>query len=156
MRKNFAVTVTALLLSLPLGGCDALGIDDHDGERERLERSERQWSQNAPARYHFVLERLCFCPQEIVSAVEIGVEGGAVVSRRYVSSGEPVPAQWATLFPTMEGVFDVIAEALDRSAERIDVSYDSRYGFPVRASIDYIVNAIDDELDVRVRAFTPY
>jgi hypothetical protein len=55
----------------------------------------------------------------------------------------------------MEGVFDLIEDALDRDAGRIEVTYDSRYGHPIDATIDYILNAVDDELSFRVRAFTP-
>ena len=152
MRKNFTVSSIALLSLLT--GCGILGIGE-DSERERLESSLRKWSENAPPRYHFVLERLCFCPLEVVSAVEIRVEGGVVTSRRYVQSGQPVTAQYVQLFPSMEGVFDLIEDALDRDAGRIEVTYDSRYGYPFDATIDYIRNAVDDELSFRVRAFTP-
>jgi hypothetical protein len=156
MRRNFRVTAAALLalLAVLLGACGILGIGE-DGDREALERNLRMWSRNAPAQYHFVLERMCFCPLEIVSAVEIGVANGVVVSRTYVQSGQPVTAQYASLFPAMEGVFDLIEDALDRGADRIEVSYDSRYGHPTEASFDYILNAVDDELAFRVRAFTP-
>ena len=151
MRKNF--TVWSLALLALLSGCGILGIGE-DGERERLARSMRTWSENQPERYHFVLERLCLCPLEVVSAVEIGVGNGVVVSRRYVQTGQPVSARYVELFPSMEGVFDLLEDALDREAGRIDVRYDSRYGFPFDATIDYVLNAVDDELSFRVRAFT--
>jgi hypothetical protein len=98
---------------------------------------------------------VCFCPLEVVSPVEITVQGGVVVSRTYVQSGQPVTGQYTTLFPAMEGVFEVIEDALDRGVDRIEVTYDGRYGYPTDATFDYILNAVDDELAFRVRTFTP-
>jgi hypothetical protein len=156
MRKNFRVTAAALraLPAMGLAACGILGVGE-DSNRELLERNLRKWANNAPADYHFVFQRVCFCPQEIVAPVEVTVADGVVVSRRYVESGQPVTAQYTALFPTMEGVFEVIEDALDRDADRLEVTYDGRYGLPTDATIDYILNAVDDELAFRVRSFTP-
>src|SRR5688572_29894540 len=153
-RPRFRVRPSVALLPLLLAGCGILGSEDET--RDMLERNERVWAQNAPSRYRFVLQRLCFCGTEVVEPVLVTVENGAVVSRTYVASGRPVGAQWTSLFPAMEGVFDIVREALDRNADQLDVSYDGRLGYPLSASIDYVRNAIDDELELRVRDFTTY
>jgi hypothetical protein len=152
MRKNFAARLT-LMLPLLLTACGVFGIGE-DGDRERLQRGRRLWAEQQPSRYHFVMERVCFCPLEIVSPVEISVVDGVVVSRRYVATGAPVAPQYASLFPTMDGLFDLIEDALERRAGRVEVVYEARWGFPQRATLDYIVDAVDDELAFSVRAFT--
>jgi hypothetical protein len=156
MRKNFMVRPASLILfpSVLLAACGILGVGE-DGNRDLLERNRRRWAENAPANYHFVFQRVCFCPLEIVSPVEVVVRGGVVVSRTYVQTGQPVTTQHTALFPAIEGVFDVIVDALDRGADRLEVTYDGRYGFPTDATFDYVLNAVDDELAFRVRSFTP-
>jgi hypothetical protein len=143
-------------LPLLVVGCGIFGLDDErDRERERLERAARLWANSAPSSYRFVLERSCFCIMEVTAPVRIVVEDGAVVSRTYVESGEPVPSEWHPQFPAMEGVFTVLRQAMDQDAATVQVSYDPQLGFPVDAFIDYLAAAIDDELTLRVRDFTP-
>jgi len=154
-RSSSRLRLTFALLPLLLGGCGVLGLGE-DETRELLERNERVWSANAPSRYRFVLQRLCFCPQEFTQPVLVTVENGAVVSRTYVLSGQPLAAQSISLFPAMEGVFAILHEAIERKADRMNASYDGRLGYPTSASIDYVRNAIDDELEFRVSDFTTY
>jgi hypothetical protein len=143
-----------LVLALLLSGCGILGLeDDQDRALDLLERSRSRWSDRAPGRYGFVLERFCFCPLEAIGPVQVIVEHGVVISRTYVESGLPVPEQWRPLFPAMEGVFAVVRDALVRDADKVEVSYDGQLGYPLIASIDYVRNAVDDELELRVRSF---
>ena len=153
-HSAFLLRLSVALLPL-LSGCGILGIGEDD-TRATLERNERRWSENAPPRYRFVMQRLCFCGQEVIEPVLITVENGAVVSRTYVGSGQPVGAQWTSLFPAMEGVFRVLHEAIERNADQLNASYDGRLGHPITVSIDYVRNAIDDELELRVRDLTTY
>ncbi len=101
------------------------------------------------------MERLCFCPREITGPVIIQVKAGLVESRRYADTGAPVDARWIAEFPAIDGVFAIVDAAIARRAEMIDAVYDPMRGFPTRVDIDYIKNAIDDELGVRVRDFKP-
>jgi hypothetical protein len=152
---RFRLRLSVALLPLLLGGCGILGLGENE-TRELLERNERIWSENAPARYRFVMQRLCFCGQELTLPVLVTVENGVVVSRTYVTSGHPVGAEWASIYPRIEGVFAILHQAIERNADRMDVSYDGRMGYPLSASIDYVRNAIDDELELRVTDFTTY
>ena len=45
----------------------------------------------------------------------------------------------------INGLFEVIQDAIDDEADQITVSYDSELGYPTNIEIDYNVNAIDDE-----------
>ena len=41
----------------------------------------------------------------------------------------------------------------NRRGASINVSFDQQYGFPTSAFIDYVKNAIDDELSIRTSGF---
>jgi hypothetical protein len=145
----------AALLAILLSGCGILGLEDErDREIDRLERNLLRWSERAPERYSFQLQRLCYCVPETTRSVRIEVEDGVVVSRSYEADGTAVPQEWEELFPAMEGVFAIVREALGREGSVVEVTYDVVLGFPRVAAIDYIVNAIDDELELRVQNVT--
>jgi hypothetical protein len=131
-----------------MAGCGSiLGL----GDEHELEAAEARWAREGPPSYSFVFQRGCFCGGETTGAVRIVVENRVVVSRVYVETGQAVPAQWENLFPAMEGVFQIVHDALRRGADQIDAEYDDRLGYPTIVAIDYVKNAIDDELELRVR-----
>jgi hypothetical protein len=68
--------------------------------------------------------------------------------------GEPAPA-FAEYVRDIEGLFDLIREAIERKAHKVDVSYDRVYGYPTSIDLDYLFNAVDDELQVTVSGFQP-
>jgi hypothetical protein len=56
--------------------------------------------------------------------------------------------------PTVEGLFTFLGEA-EQKADQIDVEFDDATGVPQRIDIDYITNAIDDELSIEISGFRP-
>ena len=146
MRRFLLICVLAL--TAPLAGCGVFGPEDEDQLAELRENREK-WRQQAPASYSYVLQRLCFCGGDMIRPVRIAVVNGERVSARYVATDEAVPEEWLKFFPTMEGLFDTLEQAI-RNADAIDVSYDRARGFPITAEIDYMERAIDDELTLRV------
>jgi hypothetical protein len=51
---------------------------------------------------------------------------------------------------TVDGLFARVAEAYGRSSEHIEVTYDSSYGYPVRANVDHSAEVMDDEWRMNV------
>jgi hypothetical protein len=148
------LTRIAFLLPLFLAACDIVGTEDvFEVERDRLDRNAELWASTQPAHYSFFLERLCFCGTEVTARVRIVVLNGAVISRTY-ADGRPVPSQWHELFPPMEGVFQILREALDREAFEFEVQYDPDRGYPRTVAIDYVENAVDEELGLRLTGFS--
>jgi hypothetical protein len=146
---------TAVMAVLGVSGCGILDPSELERQQDRLEESQRLWERNGPSTYTFVIERLCFCPAEITSPVRVAVTDRVVTSRKYVASGLPVPSQWASLYPSIDGVFGIVAEAIERRADKLDIEYDPALGYPRSAFIDYVEEAVDEELVVRVRDVTP-
>jgi hypothetical protein len=90
----------------------------------------------------------------VVKPVLIEVRGGVVTSRVYVATGQPVDAEWADFFRSIDGLF-VMIEGAASHADSFDADYDARYGYPRRVSIDYDTRMVDDELTLRVGDFHP-
>lgn len=141
-------SVAWVVFLLAVAGCDIL--DPDHGPREELEENRARWEAARPPAYAMVLERLCFCPQETRGPVRITVQGTIPTARVYTDSGEAVPAELGPVFPTVDGLFDVLLDAYDRGAHEVRVTYDDDTGIPVDVWIDYHEDAIDEELGYQV------
>jgi hypothetical protein len=144
---------TLLLLVTALAACSVLGLDGNREEQAELARARARWEQMRPYEYSYVLERLCFCGAESVGPVRIVVRGGSVLSRTYTATGEPVLPQFAAAFGPIDSLFVVIGRALENGADELTARYHSHYGHPLDVDIDYLENAVDDELVLHVREF---
>jgi hypothetical protein len=85
----------------------------------------------------------------MIGPVVVTVRNGAIESRHYTRDGAIVPAEYAELFPSVEGLFDIIETARREGAAQLDVSYDPTLGYPVRIAIDWHATHVDDEVTYR-------
>jgi hypothetical protein len=122
-------------------------------ERIDLAAAKRRWAQVGPASYQITVGRSCFCTPETTRPVIVTVRNGQVESRRYEDTGADVPAQIASAYPSVDGLFDVIDEAIAEHDAVVDVHYDGSRGFPVSIQIDGSVMIADDELFYGTRDF---
>ncbi|MSR20183.1 MAG: hypothetical protein EXR91_04285 [Gemmatimonadetes bacterium] len=139
---RYALAVAALM---GVTGCTDLGPELTD-----LEEARARWDGARPSSYVFAEERLCFCGPESRGPVRVRVQGTVAVERVYVDSGDPVPAAMADQFPTVDGLFDIVASALAGDAHEVRVTYDPVLGVPTDFWIDYLEFAADEELGMRV------
>jgi hypothetical protein len=145
------VALRNLLGGIVVAGITGCGILSPDGGvRSELEENRERWEGARPTSYSVTVERLCFCGPDWRGPVRIRVEGATAVERVYVDSGLPVGADAAPFFPTVDGLFQVILDALDRDAHEIRVSYDPGTGIPFDIWIDYEENTVDEELGFTV------
>jgi hypothetical protein len=140
-------TVIAVLLAATITACNGLL-----SPTEELSGARRRWADKGPAIYSIDLFRSCECTPEMSGPVVVSVQNGAVQSRAY-RTGVIVPPNMAPLFPGIEGLFDLIADARRRNAHRLEVRYDRELGYPAWLVIDYDRLVADDEFTYSVMAF---
>jgi hypothetical protein len=143
----------ALLLVAMLSGCVVFtGSGDETGVQRELSRARQMWSANRSTDYEYVLRRDCFCPLGGIP-VRVTVRSSAVVSAIDETTGTEISDELRPGYPTVEGLFDTLQNAIDLHADRIVATYDPQLGVPSSFSIDYLTDAIDEELGYRVSAF---
>ena len=162
MKKNWLITIVGLTLALAAitGGGIALAGNGNDnaqpdvaeGAQAELDRHRTLWEANRSGDYTFEYRPVCFCPWEFVQPVEVKVRNGVVESVTYVESGESAATNG---FPyhTIDGLFDMIQDAIDREAVRLTVSYDPEIGYPTSVSIDYSLTIIDEEFSFTATSY---
>lgn len=121
-----------------------------------FQRARLRWEREGPSNYAMTVHRWCFCLQEATGSVVVVVRDGLVRSRAYTQTGEPVDARFASAFPGVEGLFEVIFDAARQRPAALAVRYDPALGYPVRIDIDHHARYVDDEVTFAVSEFEAY
>ena len=146
IRTRVRAVAAAALVTLGACGDDLTG----PARGADLERARQRWSVVRPAEYAYTLRRSCFCGPEVTRPVQITVRNGTVVELRYADTGVLVDQRWAPLFPSIDGLFAIIDDAIARRAERLDLEFDATLGYPVEIDIDYSTRIADEEITYTV------
>ena len=146
-NRAHAASVIALLFAITITACNGLF-----SPTEELSDARRRWTDKGPSVYSIDLFRSCECTPEMSGPVVVNVQNGTVQSRFYRAGGT-VPPNLAPAFPGVEGLFDLIADARQRNAHRVEVRYDRELGYPAWLVIDYDRAVADDEFTYSVMAF---
>lgn len=124
---------------IALSGCGVLG----PAGQGDLNAARRTWEASGLRNYDFTFRWECFCAY--TQPVRIFVHDGTIGYVTETATGDPVPDA-AEKFNTVDGLFDIIQDAIDRNAHSITVTYDPDRGFPVTVRIDYEEFAVDEEM----------
>jgi len=115
-----------------------------------LDANRLLWTTEAITEYDYRFQRGCFCLPDFVTPGIVSVRGGLIESVVGVGDGLPLDP---TNYLTLDGLFDEIQSAIDSSADEISVTYDALTGFPSSVGIDYILDALDDEISYTASEF---
>ena len=148
--RSLVIWSVGLTLFVAGGACTSSSTD---AGREGLLEARRLWEQQGAPDYRIDVRRLCFCGYDVTRSVRVTVRDGVVVDRVYADDGTAIQAD-PSLFPDVAGLFDVIEDAFARGAHSVDVVYDSSLGYPTTIAIDYIEQAIDEEVTFQTENYT--
>lgn len=120
----------SFFLALTIGAA-ACGADSLTGP-EGLALARARWSERGPSSYTVTVSRACECPVETMGPVEITVHNGVVTARKYSQTGQDVAQQWAFVFPAVEGLFQIVDDAIKANTRPFEAKFDATLGFPTR------------------------
>lgn len=104
--------------------------------------------------YKFNFNWGCFCPPDYSREVTIFVKDNLITKIIDTNTNEIVINGEVATYYTLEDLFNYISEAKEiHNAEEISVKYDYEYNFISSGYIDYIKEAVDDEMGFSVRDF---
>lgn len=150
MRLIRTNKLLCLLAVVSLLGC---GSEETKSPPSQYFEAKERWSALAIPDYRFTLKTTCFCLAE--SDIVVIVAAGVLDSAFYVDTGTaPSEERMSRLF-TLDGLFEIIADAYARKAAVVHVTYNSIAGFPEDVYIDYVSNLADEEIRYTIRDFQP-
>lgn len=135
-----------LLLTLFVGACE---VQDYAKEQDALDDNSQKWQDAAISHYQMVFRENCFCQTD---TVHVEVMNGEVVTA-YFETRTDTP-QEHNLPLTVEQFFTTIQYAIDKRFYKIDVQYNSDYGYPETIYFDPYRNAVDEEYGFTISEFT--
>lgn len=147
MKTKIITLLFALVLAL--SACSGGSVVQQNRER---------WEEQNIDHYRFTVVVSCFCPFAGAEAT-YEVQNGQVVyeSVQAAPDREIDPAQVGEFYQpynTIEKVFAYLEEATNE-ADETTVEYDPTYGFPTNISVDWIKEAVDDEMYLTLSNFEP-
>jgi hypothetical protein len=145
MRK-----ILFVLLAILMTGCASL-IGQASGNANN---DQEKWQDASISHYRYELAISCFCIFSQDMPLVIEVKDGQVVSLEYKSGKEIDPALLGQFqrYDTIDKVFAELEKA-QSDAEKVEVTYDEKYGFPTQITIDQAQMAADDELYLTISNF---
>ena len=147
-------TLFFIVMALVLTACSAFA--GASGNQSEIEQNKEKWQDANISHYRYNLHLSCFCAFVENMPLVIEVQDGEVVSMEYQNGNEIDPAIRQDLFEkyaTIDRIFAELEADLNGAADKVTIEYDATYGFPTRADIDFIEEAIDDELYLTVSDF---
>ena len=144
-RRCMSLLHACALFAVGSGCSNPLGPQE-----DEIAEAVGRWDVADVEDYVFEFQRLCFCGGETIRRIRIDVRSGAVTGAIYVDDGSPVGDEYRQGIPTIETLFEEIQDAIDREAHSLDASYHSALGYPTSVEIDYIENAVDEEMAFNV------
>lgn len=148
LRSAVAVTVAVSIVCLPVG-CD----DDGGPQPLDFVVAMQKWESRGPSDYSFDYALTCFCGM-LTWPIRVEVRGGEVVRATRAGTEDELSEEELAQLPTIDELFAMIAEAIEQDAAVIDATYDDELGYPVSVFIDWIKNAVDDEVSFTVTNVT--
>lgn len=127
-----------LIVVLAVTGCNVKGSD--------LAQNREKWQAQNVSHYRFQLDIVCFCAFRDQMPLVVEVQDGEVVSIAAVNGSDiSISREFFTDSDTIDELFALV-ETAGKEAEEMTVTYNAEFGFPETISIDYIKEAVDDEI----------
>ena len=116
-------------------------------EQNQLDQALSLWRESEITSYSYRFQRLCFCPS--VDPVIIEVEEEQIIAITDEGSGQPATPPSVDYYLTIDGIFAAIHDAIEQGAHSLTAIYHPTLGYPTAVDIDYLENAIDEEMSYR-------
>lgn len=134
------------LVAALLAGCTLTGPGSV-GEPEDLDSARNLWRQVSTSDYDMSMVRGCFCIGG--GEMTVFVRGDSVAAIQQAERQWQSGNDWWQYIPTVDGLFNLIAEAT-ADAHSVEAEYHPQLGYPTSVSVDWLKDAVDDEISYSV------
>lgn len=153
LRSIWLVALCGLALT---AGCGVRTNADRRAGEEGLARARQRWAAHQTRTYEIVVQNDCiFCEPPFTTPARLHVRDRVLVSAVWVPDGNPVDASHLQNFLTVDQAFHLIADALQKGAPEVRVSYHPTFGHPTDVFIDHSAAWADEETLFQMRDLLP-
>lgn len=134
-----------LILALTSFLCFTTCDNPPDTDLIEWQRGKTKWDKLNSSSYTYNFRASCFCIEEWVKEVTITVTADTISSVVFTDNQQQPtqikPYQWYTV----DKLFDIAKTVLDE-AYTYELEFDSELGYPTLISVDWLKDAVDDEV----------
>ncbi|MGH1366263.1 MAG: DUF6174 domain-containing protein [Calditrichia bacterium] len=134
-------TLIIALLGISFNGCGLFNSND----RSELDEQLAKWQSFNLSNYSYEFRASCFCFPEFNEWVSVTVKDDTISSVTILSTTEPPQELPLNNWFTIDDLFETVSTAVE-TADEFEISYNDEYGYPEVISVDYIEEAVDDEV----------
>ena len=144
MKKIILITLVFILAACSMGGSE-------------FSQNQKKWNDANITHYRFELNISCFCAFRDQMPLKVEVQNGEIVSitasdGSVITKSDPRYENFSQ-HATIDRLFAELKADQSGKADEVTVKYDATYGYPTEINIDFIKNAVDDELYLSTSAF---
>jgi hypothetical protein len=116
-----------------------------EGVSQKLNVMQSQWQAQDLNNYRFQFQWVCFCPAGYHEPVWVTVRQGEIISVEAVDPKFEADLPDKDEYRTINELFDLIRDGVEKDAHEIRVAYNDARGYPASVYIDYEINIEDEE-----------
>ncbi|WP_107669726.1 DUF6174 domain-containing protein [Cyanothece sp. BG0011] len=117
--------------------------------REELKENYQLWRSQQLKNYQYIYQKRCFCPLPTNEPLKVSVKNDKITQVVNLNNNQVITD--LTLANTIEELFNIIEEGIQRNADELLITYDPTLGYPTRVAIDYQKILADDEITYTVK-----
>ncbi len=151
--------LSLLFSALVLAGCGVTASDataDKSSAKapETVQEARALWNAEGPSTYQITVTQTCYCPPELRQPLRVTVSDGEVVEVEGLEQPLQQRGQLDSSRLTVTGLFGFIERSAKRDPHKLEVEYDTRFGFPRRIDYDGHEMIADDEFQYQLTDFS--
>ena len=133
----------------------AFPLVDNQAERRILEENREKFAGLGIDHYTISTQESCFCAGNKTREVSLRVMNNWIETFTYTDDNTEVAVEERQGYRTVEQLFDLVSDLLDRNYFRVLVEYHPEYGVPTAIHIDQQACTVDEELSILTSEFLP-
>ena len=154
--KPYCMVLLCATLSLLLG-CMLVDYELKPDDKPKLtdiqselDQHRKKWMSQMVSNYQFNFRWICFCTLESMEPVNITVRENRIDGVAFVEGDISIAVEGFDRYRTIDGLFDLLQEGIDKDAHIISAHYHSELGYPIDVWIDYDGAIADEELGFEI------
>lgn len=121
-----------------------------------IQTNKEKWLSHGVTGYQIEMQKICFCAPDAVRLMIFEIVNNEIKTVRYADTGDDVDPSHYNQYNTVEGLFLLVEQALEKNPADLSIAYDKEYGYIKELAIDYQVNIADDEVTIIASNMKPH
>ncbi len=145
----FTLLVIGLLIVMLVNLMPISANEDNNSPLIQEMKENRQlWRSQQLKNYQYIYQQQCFCPSPSNTPLKVSVKNDKITQVVNLNTDQLITD--LTFPKTIEELFKIIKDAIQRNADEILITYDKTLGYPTRIAIDYQKILADEEITYTV------